>query len=112
MLIFNDMSEGISYQNQHFYIFDSHSRGANGLSCPNGFCVLGSVLSLNAVYEHILQLGISCGVNINFPTPFALHVINILQYPQHHENVVTIDLENISFHIRARKKYEKGASQV
>ena len=46
IIVFNGISVGLYFDGSVFYVFDSHSRDENGMSSPDGKCVLGVVQSL------------------------------------------------------------------
>ncbi|XP_069109227.1 repetitive organellar protein-like [Argopecten irradians] len=46
-------------QNTRFFVFDSHSRNANGIQIPNGTSILLNFYSIDDVYTHCLNLATS-----------------------------------------------------
>ena len=46
IIVFNGISVGLYFDGSVFYVFDSHSWDENGMSSPDGKCVLGVVQSL------------------------------------------------------------------
>ena len=108
ILLFNSMSVAVFCQQSYFYIFDSHSRDDKGLSCPDGFCVLGSVYTLDALCDHVVQVANSSGANSEGLEPFSLHIIDFLNYadssnPLHIGNSIIIDLKSMNYRIDTNK---------
>lgn len=74
IIVFNGVSVGLFLKESIYYIFDSHSRDDNGMSCSDGKCVLGAVKSLFELASFIRSL--SRSVSHNSGTQFDLHTFS------------------------------------
>ena len=76
IIVFNGMSIAVRYDSYHFYVFDSHSRNEQGLSCPDGKSVLGRVTSLQNLCSFLRSLSASICQHTD-TVQFDLHSLNI-----------------------------------
>ena len=91
IIVFSGMSVGIYSDGVHFYVFDSHARGSNGMSDPDGKCVLGVVKSVDELCLFLQSLASSVNSNTDsmqfdlhtfeFPTryrftPFSIEILD------------------------------------
>lgn len=74
VIIFNGVSLGIHIHMSKFYVFDSHSRNEEGMSCGDGSCVLGVFDNLSDICCFLCRLSASVQAN-SCGVQFDLHLL-------------------------------------
>lgn len=76
VFIFKGISLGLYMGIDDIYVFDSHSRNDNGLSSPDGTCVLGVVNTLPDLCCFLRALCNSVGTSEGY-TQFDIHLLSL-----------------------------------